>query len=90
MTCRGQLPALRYDEELYTNNRTNRRRYTTPSFFNGISLTGAKPDFFDRNIIYRTQENFDGPRLSEKKLVARIQELLPYALGEILRLFQGR
>ncbi len=69
--------------ELYTNNRTNRRRYTTPSFFNGISLTGAKPDFFDRNIIYRTQENFDGPRLSEKKLVARIQELLPYALGEI-------
>jgi len=69
--------------ELYTNNGTNRRRYRTPSFFNGISVNGAKPDFFDRNNIYRTQENFDGARLSEKKLVARIEELLPYALGEI-------
>lgn len=68
---------------LYTDNGTNRRRYRTPTFFNGINVTGAKPDFYDRNIIYRTLETFDGPRLSKNKLTAKLEELLPHALGEI-------
>lgn len=69
--------------ELYSNNGTNRRKYRTPSFFNGIEITGAKPDFYDRNLLYRTLESFDGPRLPKRKLAARIDELLPRALGEI-------
>lgn len=69
--------------KLYSNNGTNRRRYRTPSFFNGIEITGAKPDFYDRNLIYRTLESFDGPRLPKRKLAARIDELMPLALGEI-------
>ncbi len=80
---RSNTGATDTQRELYTNNGTNRRRYRTPSFFNGINITGAKPDFYDRNIIYRTLETFDGPRLSNKKMVAKIDELLPYALGEI-------
>lgn len=69
--------------ELYSNNGTNRRKYRTPSFFNGIEITGAKPDFYDRNLLYRTLESFDGPRLPKRKLAARIDELLSPALGEI-------
>lgn len=80
---RSNTGATDTQRELYTNNGTNRRRYQTPSFFNGINITGAKPDFYDRNIIYRTFETFDGPRLSKRKMAARIEELLPHALGEI-------
>lgn len=80
---RSNTGATETQRELYTNNGTNRRRYRTPSFFNGINITGAKPDFYDRNIIYRTLETFDGPRLSNRKMVAKIDELLPFALGEI-------
>lgn len=80
---RSNTGATETQRELYTNNGTNRRRYRTPSFFNGISITGAKPDFYDRNIVYRTLEAFDGPRLSNRKITARIEELMPYALGEI-------
>jgi hypothetical protein len=80
---RSNTGATETQRELYTNNGTNRRRYRTPSFFNGINISGAKPDFYDRNIIYRTLETFDGPRLSNKKVLAKIDELLPFALGEI-------
>jgi hypothetical protein len=69
--------------QLYSNNSTNSRKYRTPSFFNGISVTGAKPDFYDRNNIYRTLETFDGVRLSKTKMAAKINELMPQALGEI-------
>lgn len=68
---------------LFTNNGVNRRRYKVPTFFNGISVTGAKPDFYDRNVIYRTMETFNGPRLSKTKLGKKIRELLPEALGEM-------
>jgi hypothetical protein len=86
MLSRAVTGASSSQRKLYTDNCQISRAYMTQIFINAIDLSGAKPDFFDRMIVYRTSDKFDGPNLSTTKIENRIKELLPYALGNIFDL----
>lgn len=86
MLARGGTGAVSTRRALYSDNTINRRVYTTPCFFNGITVTGAKPDFYDRNIIYSTLDTWESICYDEDAMAERIAELLPCALGEVLDL----
>jgi len=74
---------------LWTNNGINRRTYKAPTIMNAITLTGAKPDFFDRVIVYTTQDDFENGIIGDTEMEQFIRDKLPYALGRMFDQIQG-
>jgi hypothetical protein len=82
LLARGETGGGSSRRILYTNNGVNRRSYVAQVFLNAISLEGAKPDFLQRVIVYNTIDRLAKPR-GQKAIMRELQELAPWALGEI-------